>query len=83
MSTPLLSPKDAAAPTLDAAVEPGLLPSYDDCLAWYRDGARRTERPVRTRAGPASSCSIVGPSTGICRFAEFAVEVPELRRRPV
>ena len=32
---PLLSPKDAAAPTLAEAGESGLLPSYDDCLALY------------------------------------------------
>ena len=30
---PLLSPKDAAAPTLAQAGEQGLLPRYDDCLA--------------------------------------------------
>ena len=30
---PLLSPKDAAAPTLAQAREQGLLPRYDDCLA--------------------------------------------------
>jgi dTDP-4-dehydrorhamnose 3,5-epimerase len=32
---PLLSPKDAAAPTLAEAREKGLLPLYDDCLAYY------------------------------------------------
>jgi dTDP-4-dehydrorhamnose 3,5-epimerase len=32
---PLLSDKDAAAPTLAQAAEQGLLPSYDDCLAYY------------------------------------------------
>lgn len=32
---PLLSPKDAAAPTLAAAREQGLLPSYDDCRDFY------------------------------------------------
>ena len=31
----LLSPKDAAAPSLAAAVESGLLPAYDDCLRRY------------------------------------------------
>lgn len=30
-----LSEKDAAAPTLEAAVESGLLPSYDVCAQWY------------------------------------------------
>jgi 5-epimerase len=33
--TPVLSPKDAAAPTLAEAREAGTLPSYDECLAWY------------------------------------------------
>ena len=32
---PLLSPKDAAAPALAEAQDLGLLPSYDDCLAYY------------------------------------------------
>lgn len=32
---PLLSPKDAAAPTLAEAERAGLLPSYDDCRAFY------------------------------------------------
>lgn len=32
---PLLSPKDAAAPTLSEARVGGLLPSYEDCLAFY------------------------------------------------
>jgi dTDP-4-dehydrorhamnose 3,5-epimerase len=34
---PLLSPKDAAAPTLDAAMESGLLPSYEACISFYAD----------------------------------------------
>jgi dTDP-4-dehydrorhamnose 3,5-epimerase len=33
----LLSPKDEAAPTLADAASSGLLPSYDDCLARYRE----------------------------------------------
>lgn len=33
---PLLSPKDAAAPSLAEAQAQGLLPRYEDCLAWYR-----------------------------------------------
>ena len=33
----LLSPKDTAAPTLEQAQEQGLLPSYDDCLAYYAE----------------------------------------------
>ncbi len=32
---PLLSPKDAAAPTLASAESAGLLPSYDECRAYY------------------------------------------------
>ncbi|WP_153455048.1 dTDP-4-dehydrorhamnose 3,5-epimerase [Streptomyces smaragdinus] len=32
--TPLLSPKDAKAPSLADAVRTGLLPSYDDCVAY-------------------------------------------------
>jgi dTDP-4-dehydrorhamnose 3,5-epimerase len=32
---PLLSPKDAAAPTLAAAVEEDLLPAYEVCMRWY------------------------------------------------
>jgi dTDP-4-dehydrorhamnose 3,5-epimerase len=32
---PLLSPKDAAAPTLAEAEKIGLLPSYDECRAFY------------------------------------------------
>jgi len=32
---PLLSPKDAAAPTLATAAEQGLLPRYADCLQFY------------------------------------------------
>ena len=33
---PLLSPKDEAAPTLAQAQAAGLLPSYDECQAFYR-----------------------------------------------
>jgi dTDP-4-dehydrorhamnose 3,5-epimerase len=33
--TPLLSPKDEAAPTLAEAQASGLLPAYDDCRAFY------------------------------------------------
>lgn len=32
---PVLSPKDAAAPTLAQAQDEGLLPTYDDCVRWY------------------------------------------------
>jgi dTDP-4-dehydrorhamnose 3,5-epimerase len=37
---PLLSPKDAAAPTLAEARAAGLLPSYEECLAFYASHAR-------------------------------------------
>ena len=33
--TPVLSPKDAAAPSLDEAAAQGLLPRYDECLRFY------------------------------------------------
>jgi dTDP-4-dehydrorhamnose 3,5-epimerase len=33
---PLLSDKDRAAPSLDQAREVGLLPRYDECLAYYQ-----------------------------------------------
>lgn len=36
---PLLSDKDAAAPTLAEARERGLLPSYEACLQWYASAA--------------------------------------------
>ncbi|WP_370018403.1 dTDP-4-dehydrorhamnose 3,5-epimerase family protein [Planotetraspora sp. GP83] len=32
---PLLSPKDAAAPTLSEALSGGILPDYQECLAYY------------------------------------------------
>lgn len=35
-SAALLSPKDAAAPTLEEALSSGLLPSYDECVAFRR-----------------------------------------------
>jgi dTDP-4-dehydrorhamnose 3,5-epimerase len=47
--TPQLSPKDVAAPTLPQAQQAGLLPSYDEVLAFReqlraRDGGRVTRR---------------------------------------
>jgi dTDP-4-dehydrorhamnose 3,5-epimerase len=33
--TPLLSPRDTAAPTLAGAAEQGLLPTYEECRAFY------------------------------------------------
>jgi epimerase EvaD len=33
--SPVLSPKDTAAPTLAEAAEQGLLPTYDECRAFY------------------------------------------------
>jgi NDP-hexose 3,5-(Or5-) epimerase len=38
---PVLSDKDAAAPTLQQAVDLHYLPSYADCLTYYRDGVSR------------------------------------------
>jgi dTDP-4-dehydrorhamnose 3,5-epimerase len=35
--TPLLSPKDAAAPSLSQAAAQGLLPRYDQCLRYYAE----------------------------------------------
>ena len=35
--TPLLSPKDAAAPTLADALQAGQLPNYQDCLAYQEE----------------------------------------------
>jgi dTDP-4-dehydrorhamnose 3,5-epimerase len=40
--TPLLSPKDEQAPTLAQALEEGLLPSYEACLAYRESLAART-----------------------------------------
>jgi dTDP-4-dehydrorhamnose 3,5-epimerase len=42
---PLLSPKDAAAPTLEQARAEGLLPSYDDCLVFYAELRERYPAP--------------------------------------
>jgi dTDP-4-dehydrorhamnose 3,5-epimerase len=39
--TPLLSPKDAAAPGLREAADGGLLPTYAACLAWAAELAER------------------------------------------
>jgi dTDP-4-dehydrorhamnose 3,5-epimerase len=38
MDRPLLSPKDASAPTLAEALEQGLLPSYAACRQFYDSG---------------------------------------------
>ena len=35
--TPVVSPKDAAAPTFSQAVAHGLLPRYDECLSFYAE----------------------------------------------
>lgn len=40
---PLLSEKDAQAPTLARAASSGLLPSYEECLAYYGE----LQRPLR------------------------------------
>ena len=35
--TPILSEKDAAAPSLSQALADGVLPDYDECQAWYAE----------------------------------------------
>ena len=44
----VLSEKDVAAPTLAQALDAGLLPTYDECVAWYTHlnelAARTTEK---------------------------------------
>jgi len=40
--TPLLSAKDAAAPSLSQAAARGLLPRYDECIRFYADLASRS-----------------------------------------
>jgi dTDP-4-dehydrorhamnose 3,5-epimerase len=40
---PLLSPKDAGAPTLEAAARSGLLPTYETCTAFYAQLAAAAE----------------------------------------
>jgi dTDP-4-dehydrorhamnose 3,5-epimerase len=41
---PVLSPKDAAAPTLEEAASGGLLPTWEACLAWSRELAAQAAR---------------------------------------
>jgi dTDP-4-dehydrorhamnose 3,5-epimerase len=41
---PLLSEKDTAAPTLEAAAAAGLLPAYADCTRFYAELAARADR---------------------------------------
>ena len=43
---PVLSAKDAAAPSLREAVEQGLLPLYDECLRYYVKLAAVPEKPA-------------------------------------
>lgn len=40
LAQPLLSERDAAAPALAEAAETGLLPEYDDCVAYYESLTR-------------------------------------------
>jgi dTDP-4-dehydrorhamnose 3,5-epimerase len=44
--TPLLSPKDEAAPTLAAALQAGLLPTFEACLAWSQTLRTAGEGPA-------------------------------------
>ncbi len=37
VAEPLLSPRDAAAPSLAEAEQAGLLPQWDECQAWYAE----------------------------------------------
>ncbi|GAA4686768.1 dTDP-4-dehydrorhamnose 3,5-epimerase family protein [Frondihabitans cladoniiphilus] len=48
LGTPLLSPKDVAAPTLAEAAAAGLLPSYDACVA-YAESLRTVSTPIEGR----------------------------------
>ncbi|MFI6108552.1 dTDP-4-dehydrorhamnose 3,5-epimerase family protein [Streptomyces sp. NPDC051310] len=49
---PVLSDKDAAAPALAEAERAGLLPSYEECAAWYAAlRASRTDGRPRVPAG--------------------------------
>jgi dTDP-4-dehydrorhamnose 3,5-epimerase len=47
--TPVLSPKDAAAPSLSEAIAQGLLPSYDECQRFYAEIASAAQPPIRQR----------------------------------
>jgi len=49
---PLLSPRDAAAPTLAAALEAGLLPAYEDCVNLY----------AQLNSGDPSPGPVTGPA---------------------
>jgi dTDP-4-dehydrorhamnose 3,5-epimerase len=49
---PVLSDKDAAAPSLEEAVSAGLLPDFEECQAWYQREARATDvGPLPTSPG--------------------------------
>jgi dTDP-4-dehydrorhamnose 3,5-epimerase len=50
---PNLSPKDASAPTLEAALEGGLLPSFEACTA-YVQRLSASPRPVEPSSGVPS-----------------------------
>jgi dTDP-4-dehydrorhamnose 3,5-epimerase len=56
LGAPLLSPKDVAAPTLDQAREQGLLPLYDDCVAYTES--------LRTGAPSAGATTATGTTAG-------------------
>lgn len=42
---PVLSPKDASAPSLAEARDSGVLPSYASCRAWYHQLAQQVDGP--------------------------------------
>lgn len=56
LGEPLLSPKDVAAPTLAEARERGLLPLYDECVA-YTESLRLSTAARSATAGSASAGS--------------------------
>jgi dTDP-4-dehydrorhamnose 3,5-epimerase len=47
--TPVLSAKDAAAPSFSEANALGLLPSYDECRSFYAELASAAQPPIRER----------------------------------
>ncbi|MDQ1008542.1 NDP-hexose 3,5-(Or5-) epimerase [Streptomyces sp. V4I23] len=60
---PLLSEKDAAAPTLARAADLGLLATYDQCLAHYAD-RRRAARYARAAAASSVSSATTRAGEG-------------------
>ena len=63
---PLLSPKDAAAPSLDEALRAGLLPQYADCISYPPSSLRDRSR------------LIVGPDRYLLRSDETDTPVTKI-----